>query len=311
MGALLAYPTIAEEDQPLYDGKQASQKRHLTVIDDRAVDHVIEQCGFTAAGIYTLLERRANRHGVCVNISYQGLADKGGLSRRQVIRLMQDLQTAGFVEVRERVMRGRHTENEFFLPHHFSAPASGDMAPDINDGVVTWGGDTSGDMVVTSSGDMTGPSTFSSDTGGDTSGDTLNKNSNHVSSPSTQENVPTSSDAGASPNWQDRPQTNSVPFTMLWAIFHEQGQSVYELSEGERTKQCAVTGRLSAKANLTEDQFRAITRWLRGWMSGVDALDIERQLPKWRAAGSPTEADKKPSSKPPAHNSPRSTRPVY
>lgn len=195
MGALHAFRTVPDDEQPLYDSKAPAKRRHLTIIDDNVVDYVIEQCGFTAAGIYTLMERRANRDGLCRNLSYASIADRGGLSRRQAIRIVQQLVDAGFVEVRPVARNGGRGENEFFLPGHLSAPLGGDTPANINAGVVTSGGDIPSDMGGDTTGDI---NAGGGDTGSDMGGDTLYRLSNHVSTPSSH----TNDDAGetASPS---------------------------------------------------------------------------------------------------------------
>lgn len=292
MSALRALPTIAEEERPSYDG-QPSGRRHLTMIADDVVEQVVETCGFTAAGIYMLLERTANRDGICRGVSYHMIEERGGISRRHAIRLVQQLRDAGFIEIRERVVRGRHLDNEFFLPRHLS----GDTTPANND--------RSGDIVVTSPSDMV--VTQGSDTSGDTVVTRLKRSSNEFSNEESNERV--IEPAPPATDLPDRPQTASVPFQLLWAIFHEQGRNVYDLSAPERGKQCKACERLM-KSGLSEEQVRGIVRWL-DWMSGVDAFDVDRNLPKWRAAGMPMQPQPKQQEKRRAHNDPKSGKLVY
>jgi hypothetical protein len=285
MGAIHAFPTIGEEEQPLYDGQPTGKRRHLTMIADDVVEQVVEACGFTAAGIYMLLERKCNRAGICHGVSYSMIEERGGISRRHAIRLVQQLRDAGFLEIRERVVRGRHIENEFYLPRHLS----GDTAAANNGG--------SGDMVVTSG----------SDTSGDIGGDTPIKKSSSSSNDESKEKVVEPAAPAAPPS---RPQTTSMPFLLLEAMLDEQGVPVGDLTPNEKNKQLGVTKRL-ADGGVTETDVRHIVRWLSGWKSGIDALSIEQRLTEWKLAGRPSEPATRSSAKSVAHNSPRSKRPVF
>lgn len=95
-----------------------------------------------------------------------------------------------------------------------------------------------------------------------------------------------------------------MPYLLLEAILDEQGFPVADLSQAEKGKQLAATKRIAA-AGLTEANVRAIVRWLRGYMSGVDAFDVERSIPKWRIAGMPSEPSSAKPKKPLAYNDPR------
>lgn len=111
--------------------KETKRGSHLTVIKDDTVEKIAETLGFTALGIYTLLERRVDRNGKTV-VSYQYLADCGKMSRRQVIRVVSQLVDAGFV-----IANGRSGNMgiELFLPAHIQGGDKGGDKGGDNGGV--------------------------------------------------------------------------------------------------------------------------------------------------------------------------------
>lgn len=114
---------IRDEEAPPYDGEPPTraEHRHMTVIDDEAVDAVLRLCGPAASGVYMYLERRVNVDGVC-DPSYDTIAADCGVSRRYAIELVGKLEVAGFVGIHKRVGRfGIHQSNQFFLPYHRQA----------------------------------------------------------------------------------------------------------------------------------------------------------------------------------------------
>jgi hypothetical protein len=132
---------VRDEESPPYDGIPSApahaERRHVTVIDDDVLEAVAARCGLAALGLYTLLERRAN--GNCTAYgSYQDWADMAGMTRRHIIRLMEQLVGGGWVEKLERTTaNGMTRTNAWKLPFH--------QKPRTN------GGDTASDM----GGDMT------------------------------------------------------------------------------------------------------------------------------------------------------------
>jgi len=119
----------------------------MTVIADDIVEAVAMQCGLSGLGLYTLLERRANAEGMAYG-SYQDWADMSRMSRRQVIRVMDELVTAGFVGKAERTSRfGTQITNAWHLPFHQKQRTNGgDMGGDTTSDM---GGDIHGDNDVT------------------------------------------------------------------------------------------------------------------------------------------------------------------
>lgn len=105
---------------------------HATIIQDDVVEGIADAVGFTALGIYALLERRVNRDGRAV-VNYTTIGDAGKLSKRQVQRIMDLLVAAGYVVVEGRV---GNLGVSIALPFHRKG---GDMGGDA-------GGDTGEDM---------------------------------------------------------------------------------------------------------------------------------------------------------------------
>lgn len=129
---------IGEEDSPIYDDDFRSQspvveeRRHMTVIVDDVVETIAGQHGLAALGLYTLLERRANTDGFAFG-SYQDWAEMGSMTRRHVIRLMEELVSGGWVKKQERTNQfGMQRTNAWELPFHRKPR--------------TYGGDTHGDI---------------------------------------------------------------------------------------------------------------------------------------------------------------------
>lgn len=111
---------------------------HATIIQDDVVEGIADAVGFTALGIYALLERRVNRDGRAV-VNYTTIAEAGKLSKRQVLRIMGLLADAGYVVVEGRV---GNFGVAIHLPFHRTGGATGgDAGGDI-------GGDTGGDTAA-------------------------------------------------------------------------------------------------------------------------------------------------------------------
>lgn len=141
---------INDETRATYDhgGPAPAEvpRGHVTVITDDARDRAIA-CGLVAAGMYLYLEGRADKDGRCWP-SYQTIAKDTGISRRQVMRIIHDLVTAGLIVIEPRTNpNGSPDTNAFFLPFHPMSPPSAPESPprdihvttpsDMNGGVVT------------------------------------------------------------------------------------------------------------------------------------------------------------------------------
>lgn len=90
---------------------------HRTMIEDDVVE-AVATCGLAALGLYSMLSRRVNREGI-THVSYQGLADSFGQTKRHIMETMAKLESAGFVVVQTQTNRfGMTIANAFLLPHH-------------------------------------------------------------------------------------------------------------------------------------------------------------------------------------------------
>jgi hypothetical protein len=126
---------LRDESAPPYDGiaPAPAKRRHMTAIEDDVVEAITEQCGLTALGLYTLMERRTNQD--CHTFgSYQDWADMAGITRRHVIRLMGQLIAGGWVHKNERTTtNGMSRTNVWTLPFHRKQRTYGsDTTGDIN-----------------------------------------------------------------------------------------------------------------------------------------------------------------------------------
>jgi len=290
VGALRAFPGISEEESPLYD--VTPRRGHITMIHDAVLDQIGEELGSAALAVYVVLERRAGKTGTC-EPSYDTIAEALKVTRRHVITQVKRLSDAGYVQVKQR--RGndqRHLTNSFTLPHH---PTNIDLTPSEPSSPSPSEQGVNKDKTIVNI--VHPPSEHPSELG----------SPKVVTSSQRDNDTPTVNASAFSP----RPNTDSAPFITLWSIFDAQRQDVYSLSPAERSKQCAAAARIN-KVGLTEENVRGIVAWLGGWMSGVDAFDVERSIPKWRAAGMPTGPQEKPKpEKKVAYNSPRAKGPVF
>lgn len=108
---------IRDESAPAYDG--TTRSGHRTMIDDDVVEEVLQQCGLAATGLYTYLERKANREGKCWP-SIREMAEVAGCSERYITELINTkLVPAGFVLRHQKTNRfGRTLGVVYTLPFH-------------------------------------------------------------------------------------------------------------------------------------------------------------------------------------------------
>lgn len=93
-------------------------KRHMTVLTDDAVERVAG-LGMAALGMYTYLERRANREGI-VFVSRATLGEVFGVTAERTKQVLKTLRQAGVIEpiVRYSEQSGLQLENAYRLPLH-------------------------------------------------------------------------------------------------------------------------------------------------------------------------------------------------
>lgn len=130
----------------------------------------------------------------------------------------------------------------------------------------------------------------------------------YVTSSSYDDDAP----SGSEPEPEAPPEpTRAHPFALVEALCEELGADVSDLGRGDRGKQAAVAKRL-VENGVDADELRRAVRWLRSqeWVTaGVDLLLVEKQLAKWRLAGRPAAATRRPRSQA-DHNAARQNRVV-
>jgi DNA-binding transcriptional ArsR family regulator len=296
MGALHAIHAVADVERPAYDAEPEKREIGFGIVDPqvRALKN-----GYATA-VYEVLAAHANPSGVCWP-PLSTICEAVGWSKPTVIKAMKALTDAGLVTVEQQRRRGCIVGNRYTLPFRNRTKSTTlNQSPSIMTGRVNdvdlVGQSRVNDIDSTSKGDLPSESTTFTQTGkGRLHKQDVVKQDSHK-----QENEPsTTADDSSS-----RPPTTSMPYLLLEAILDEQGFPVADLSQAEKGKQLAATKRIAA-AGLTEANVRAIVRWLRGYMSGVDAFDVERSIPKWRIAGMPSEPSSAKPKKPLAYNDPR------
>lgn len=88
------------------------------MIEDSAVDDIAENLGAASLGLYSWLERRADRAGD-VRAGYDRIAEVFQWSRSTAIRQIATLEGRGYVRIsKTRARDGRQGPNVFHLPHH-------------------------------------------------------------------------------------------------------------------------------------------------------------------------------------------------
>ncbi len=119
-------------------------RRHITMIDDDVVETIALTMGPTALGVYTYLERKAGPDGKC-HPSNDELSRFAHISLRQIQRICNDLESAGWIEQEVVIGRFKQTLGKVYtLPFHkkpdeYRGDIVGDMGGDM-------GGDIPGDM---------------------------------------------------------------------------------------------------------------------------------------------------------------------
>ncbi len=83
-------------------------------IDNTLLDDFGAAIGAYGIAVYAALARHADAKGVCFP-SYQGIADKLGVSRRQVIRTVAVLVEHGLIRVQTRRLPGKRPQNVYVL----------------------------------------------------------------------------------------------------------------------------------------------------------------------------------------------------
>jgi len=83
-------------------------------IDNALLDDFGARIGAYGVAVYAALARHADAKGVCFP-SYQGIADKLGVSRRQVIRTVAVLVEHGLIRVQTRRLPGKRPQNLYVL----------------------------------------------------------------------------------------------------------------------------------------------------------------------------------------------------
>lgn len=119
----------------LRDGRQ----RGWFHIDNALLDDFGAAIGAYGVAVYAALARHADAKGVCFP-SYQGIADKLGISRRQVIRTVAVLVERGLIRVQTRRPPGKRPQNVYVLTDDWctkgtdarAAPSSGAEASPMN-----------------------------------------------------------------------------------------------------------------------------------------------------------------------------------
>ncbi len=94
----------------LRDGR----KRGWFHIDNALLDRFGAEIGAYGVAVYAVLARHADAKGVCFP-SYQGIADKLGVSRRQAIRTVSVLAERGLIRVQKRQTPGGRPQNLYVL----------------------------------------------------------------------------------------------------------------------------------------------------------------------------------------------------
>jgi len=253
---------VGEEDRPTYDGEPVvRERRHMTVVDDDIVESVASTCGLSGLGLYTLLERRANKEGVAFG-SYQAYADMSRMSRRQLMRVMDDLIAHGWVEKRPQNGRnGAQMSNAWHLPNH--------MKPR------TYRGDMGGDI----------PSDMGGDIGGDINGARVSPQSSYVVTSSPVGNTPS-----LSPSSKPKPKRNAYTpeFEAFWQAYPT-GHGVKSLAFAEWQK---MTDEERTSAVDALPVWRTSKKWTDGFIR-----DCERWL-KYREFEQTPEASKRIAAQP-------------
>lgn len=104
----------------LRDGR----KRGWFHIDNALLDRFGAEIGAYGVAVYAVLARHADAKGVCFP-SYQGIADKLGVSRRQAIRTVGVLVERGLIRVQKRQTPGKRPQNVYVLTDDWCTGGTG------------------------------------------------------------------------------------------------------------------------------------------------------------------------------------------
>ncbi len=141
------FPITAITEQPHTYDESPQPRQHITMIVDDVVEVIASAFGLAALGLYTLMERRANKFGYAFG-SYQDWADMAGMTRRHIIRLMDQLVSGGWVtKIEQSSANGMSRPNAWLLPNHQTPESQAQQ-------VRTDGGDTTSDTTSDTGGDM-------------------------------------------------------------------------------------------------------------------------------------------------------------
>lgn len=297
--ALLDFPShrIADEDEPEYDTDHRHEPRSVGfgIVDPqvRALKN-----GYATA-VYECLAAHVNPNGECWP-SLATICEHVGWSKPTVIKAIKALTDAGLVTVETQRSKGLVLGNRYTLP--LRNPSKSTSFTQSNP-IMT---EAVNDVESGGKGDLLRQSTSLTQVVKDV--DSGGKRRLHKQDSVKQDSREQDIAAGAEP--APRPQTTSMPYLLFAAMCDEQGVDPSTVDTQNQKKQMAVTKRLAA-AGMVEQDMRHLIRWASGWATGIDAFLVEKQLTRWKLAGSPAEPERKPAVKPVAHNSPRAKGPVF
>ncbi len=93
-------------------------------IDNALIDRYGMEIGAYGVAVYAVLARHADAKGVCFP-SYQGIADRLGISRRQVIRTVAALAGFGLIRIQTNRMSGTRPQNVYVLTDDWCISVTG------------------------------------------------------------------------------------------------------------------------------------------------------------------------------------------